>query len=449
MKNLLLVFSLLTGFYCHGQLTVTDQLNWVGTGAQTSATSPNFDFCKKTNPIVNYTLSTTTGNFQHVSGSGNPSLTNGVIFPANTSVSTPSVSIQFTFNQPVNDLRIRIVDLDIQETISGISPTYSSLSNETGNLVDPGSSNQVNASIDNSAGWIEWIGQSTTVVNLTYNRPGSGFGLVIDEIQFSCTEKMSCKCNAKFQLDNVNGPNADGRLSTNLILDSQGEEISKVCVELPSYLSLVDDACLKCDAENQETFGSILGAQPISGTSATIHDPLGSGVSRKICYEFATPTILNGQVVQLDLLFPPVLDLSCCKNQVSYCLDIQLKKEDCTSCEYTVCSKGKIKSQGNKSIGTPPKGNKKPVRAYYNDRAELNQIRISPNPAMHEINIELSDQPLEEVTLHVFDMSGREIKSLSTSRKRLKLDVSTFAPGQYVVSYSVHGKTNNSNFVVK
>jgi hypothetical protein len=58
------------------------------------------------------------------------------------------------------------------------------------------------------------------------------------------------------------------------------------------------------------------------------------------------------------------------------------------------------------------------------------ELLVYPNPAKSYVQIEgLND----EAQLHLIDISGRIVLDVQTTQKDLKLDVSVFQPGQYIL----------------
>ncbi len=189
-KKILLMSLLLFQTFIFNAQTVSDNLTWVSGSSVNSATSPAFSFCN--GQQVSYTVSSGIG-FKNVSTAGNPNYTIGMITPAYIFDPSLSISVSIVFSQPVCNLRIRFCDLDgIQnEYLDAISPAYNGLTDVVGNFFNPGSSTQVNSSIDDAKGWVEWDGPVTNL-SFNYNRPGPGCGLIIDTIMFEC---CSNPCN--------------------------------------------------------------------------------------------------------------------------------------------------------------------------------------------------------------------------------------------------------------
>lgn len=427
--------------------TVSDNLNWASGSGTTTATSPDFAFCdgKK----ISYTITSIDQVlFSHVSTAGNPALTNGIIFPTNTANTfNTNIPINISFTDTVCNLRIRFVDLDgiSNESINGISPAYSNLVDEIGDFFDPGGvMTSVDATIDNATGWVQWDGPLSSIF-FNYSRPGGGFGLSIDSIAFDCCE-VPCNCPHKAKFNSIGSVSGSGGTSSNVNLNSAGVPVKSICIDIPFYISNVSDDCLKCNLPNQERFGTIKGAQPILGTPAVLHDPKGLGYSRKICWTFPTPTVVN-ENIQIDLVFPGVLSLSCCKNSVSYCLDVTFNNADCSSCESEICTKFPLTViEGPLDENPKSTGN---AGGRYNDFAEKKGFQLSPNPSDGKVEVTILDESLVGGKLTIVHVSGSTVLSTSVSRSKETLQLTHFSPGTYVVTIENNGRTSSETLIFK
>ncbi|MBI3217875.1 MAG: hypothetical protein HYZ44_00010 [Bacteroidetes bacterium] len=86
----------------------TDGMNWVNPDYITSQQSPDFSGINCQN--IHYTLSTTSNlgfNYNPVAVNGS-----GVVFPSLSSNSGNTMAITITFNTPVSNFGMRILDLD-------------------------------------------------------------------------------------------------------------------------------------------------------------------------------------------------------------------------------------------------------------------------------------------------------------------------------------------------
>ncbi|WP_300660526.1 T9SS type A sorting domain-containing protein [Fluviicola sp.] len=435
-KPLFLILGLVLSSFSFGQ-TVSDDFTWIPTDSTNSATSQAFSFCN--NQTVTYTVASAGIRFWNVT-SNSPSLS-GMIMPATILSTVATVPMSFSFSQTVCNLRIHFTDLDDNvgidaENLGSISPAYTGL---TGSLTDPGSSsNAVVSPSNNGEGWIEWDGP-VTGISFIYNR-ARGCGLIIDSIQFECCSV--CKCDHRASVVSLGNVSQSGLVSSTINLNSNGIAVRSISIELPTYVSTADNNCLKCDLINQGSYGTILSAQSISGTAGVLYDPLSLGYSRTIRWDFPTPTIVN-QNVQLNLKFPPVLDLSCCKNEVDYCLNAVFRNEDCTSCEYNICTKQ----------ASQPRAETQGAQTKLHDgemlSGQTDLFSLVPNPAKSKVEIMLSDKSLVGGQVIFTNMSGMKVMEAKVSRARETFDVSGLSSGSYLVVISNNGKSYTKTMIIQ
>ena len=84
---------------------------------------------------------------------------------------------------------------------------------------------------------------------------------------------------------------------------------------------------------------------------------------------------------------------------------------------------------------------------------EVGSLRISPNPAVNELTIDVQVSEKQNLTAVVFDLSGKVLLSESlgsaNGQNRFFLDVNELSSGMYTLSLqSTEGRTNR-NFVVR
>ena len=181
-RKLLTLAILLLGTLIKAQtISVNDDLNWVSSSVLTSAQSPEFPFC---DTDVSYIITTNNSDFKAVS----PSQGNGLVTPSNTSAEmTTQIDINFAFNQPVENLKIYVVDLDYntnsnadpEEFLSDIlvdnNDAVPTVTSGFGGVYWDNQNLIVTPSEENAEGWIEFSGPLSEL-QFTYNRPGNLYG---------------------------------------------------------------------------------------------------------------------------------------------------------------------------------------------------------------------------------------------------------------------------------
>jgi hypothetical protein len=79
-------------------------------------------------------------------------------------------------------------------------------------------------------------------------------------------------------------------------------------------------------------------------------------------------------------------------------------------------------------------------------------ILISPNPSSNNINIDLSamQNGVEEfIQIDIFDLTGRNIESYSTSDDQINIAISGYSKGNYIVKISSSKLSTVGQFIVQ
>jgi hypothetical protein len=449
MKNLFSGILFLSLAQLAGAQTVSDNLNWTfNQGASTSFTSPDFSLCG--GEIVNYTLTSLTSqtmiNYSNQINYTSP-IKPGVVMPNDPGqVSTQNLPMKLSFKTKVCNLRIHFTDLDNGESLSEFSTSFASATGTTGNWTANGTMNGVTSnSVDNSAGWVQWD-VPLDEISFNYFRPSYGYGLVIDSIMFDCCNPVSvCKYDDIVEFINGGYIKPSGVAGANLHVNSNGQAVRSITVNLPTYVSTVSPQCLKCDEGKQGTYGSIIQASAIAGVSAVLEDPLGLGYSRTITWTFNTPTVVD-EKIEIIMQFPGTLDLSCCANSVKFCMDVTIQNEDCTSCTYQVCDGYGVKGKSAQTDASTTKGNG--MQPAYNDYAEQKSFTLSPNPTSGKVIVELLNESLLGGNLSIYSIEGDEVHKTVVNRMKETLQLGELAPGAYVVTIIVNDQVSSQRLII-
>lgn len=373
------------------------------------------------------------------------------------------VTITIDFSAPVYNLRLLLNDFDEfepggsddtspSEYGTGFSPAFQGVDPAGGTTFVPtgtvGSYTGVDpAGGENTKGWVYWTG-GVTSVSFTYVRDDAGlgeggWGLLIDAMEFDCREKTICSCREDLNYLSHDSPFIpdNGATEVYLHLNSGGQEISKLNVSIPNYTSLVDPGCIKCDPENISSYGKIHNLPVIAGATPWFAG-FGTDGASEIVYEFATPVVID-QMIKLQLQFPPVVDLTCCKNEVDYCVKVGMIDENCRICETTVCVGDSKEGHGDKpKMGAVELGSVK--SRDLNDGISTNSLNISPNPASDFIQIELPSKNGEVV---IYAGNGKKVLTEKVTSKRIKINTSSFDRGTYIVKFISSNKEVSGRFV--
>lgn len=260
-----------------------------------------------------------------------------------------------------------------------------------------------------------------------------------------CGNTINCECTANLSL-NSSEPDKNGKATANLAINTMGIAVNSITITIPFYESLVNDDCLKFTPDKYEGFGTIKNASTISGVSGILDDPYSIGSSRKITYKFPTPTVIN-TVIEFDLLFPGVLDLSCCKNRVDFCFDVLIGEQDCKFCQYRVCKNNEpteLIDPSNNSFGNEPSRS----QTLFKNNSDKG-FTLTPNPTINKVEVKFYDQSLVGGKLELFSANGTMVKEVSEINREQVIDVSSLERGNYIVRITNNGKESSQKLVIR
>ncbi len=89
-------------------------------------------------------------------------------------------------------------------------------------------------------------------------------------------------------------------------------------------------------------------------------------------------------------------------------------------------------TQGNTHISEGFIGPDIKIALKVKDYSALTGIRVYPNPVMDDLYIDYSNRGAYEV--HIFDVTGKEILAKPDNKSNIKLNLSSFPTGIYVVA---------------
>lgn len=249
----------------------------------------------------------------------------------------------------------------------------------------------------------------------------------------------SCDCNANVSIVSTSTLTPGGNQTTDLLIDTGGELVKSICIELPYFMTTADPDCFLCDSTTITANGTILSGTTLGGVAGILDDPYGLGHARKICYEFAVPTAIN-ETIQLDLQFPPVFDSPNCINNVLYCLDVEIKDEDCKMCEYDACLAAGVKAQG-----TVERGSFDDIRP-----SEINALNVLvyPIPATKNITVQIDDNVLIDAKVRLTSLDGKVLSNQLMTTNKVIIDLTDVAPGTYTLTVQTGDQKSTKKVIV-
>jgi len=117
-----------------------------------------------------------------------------------------------------------------------------------------------------------------------------------------------------------------------LTISSGASAIQEVEVSMMDYH--VEYSEPDCKPANMGMFGII--SSTTSNFSTLLLDPA-SNNSQSLSWLPGSPSVLNSNVINLEVTKPAVLDIKCCDVKFTFCLKVTVKDINCNVCEIIVC----------------------------------------------------------------------------------------------------------------
>lgn len=198
LKHIFLIYYLLPfGLFAQ---TIQSGMDWVPDINNPNITSPTYSTASCSG--ISYTISAESYGIRAYD-SFPPYTNSSIIIPYDVNNAATQITVNISFNQTVQNVKLRILDLDEnqfttfsdpEESISNINPIPSAVSPIsgqssffwTGSDITSDDGNSMNSN-NNSAGLLSWSGEIDQI-SFIYHRPATLMGLVIDSIFFDCVD---------------------------------------------------------------------------------------------------------------------------------------------------------------------------------------------------------------------------------------------------------------------
>lgn len=126
-----------------------------------------------------------------------------------------------------------------------------------------------------------------------------------------------------------------GSVSVSANLTHTPNRVIKASAQIVNVERLGEVGCLKCTKDSKE-FGNLTNGNlnNIAGSIANSN----KGYGKLIQWNFSSPTLLNNSAYNLQMRFPPLAEISCCKDSIKYCIRWSFTDENCITCDTLICS---------------------------------------------------------------------------------------------------------------
>ena len=82
------------------------------------------------------------------------------------------------------------------------------------------------------------------------------------------------------------------------------------------------------------------------------------------------------------------------------------------------------------------------------EKMAVSQVKVYPNPATDHINFELYNIDNSNISIQLFDVSGRLVKESSTSTNKCRMNLSDLQSGTYIASVSINDKVFEKKSII-
>lgn len=111
-------------------------------------------------------------------------------------------------------------------------------------------------------------------------------------------------------------------------------KLIKVAAEIVDVQRIGAAGCLKCTKESKE-FGNYTSGTLNLNAGTILNNTKGYG--KQISWDFAVPTLVSAFSYNFQMMFPPLNEVSCCKDSMRLCIRWSFTDEKCNTCDSLVC----------------------------------------------------------------------------------------------------------------
>lgn len=158
------------------------------------------------------------------------------------------------------------------------------------------------------------------------------------------TKVPDCSCNPCKNKTTVfgKGPSSsnttyqnDGSVLVNSTVTHNPVRVIKVSAEIVNVERMGEIGCLLCTKESKD-FGNFTNGSLNNNTGKIVNGLNGYG--KQIQWQYNTPTLVNNFSYNLQMMFPPLTAVSCCKDSLRICTRWSFTDANCITCDTLICS---------------------------------------------------------------------------------------------------------------
>lgn len=120
--------------------------------------------------------------------------------------------------------------------------------------------------------------------------------------------------------------------------------VIKITAQIVDVERIGEAGCLRCTKESRE-FGNFTGGSLNTNTGVIVNGVNGYG--KQIQWQYSSPILVINFAYSLQMMFPPLTEVSCCKDSIRICTRWSFTDANCITCDTLICSviKREYKSQ--------------------------------------------------------------------------------------------------------
>jgi hypothetical protein len=264
--------------------------------------------------------------------------------------------------------------------------------------------------------------------------------------------------NCTFEVDNSASPiyniqSNNGTASVQITINSNNFDVSSIIIDLVNFNIGVEDICRPSINQEFDNSGMIIEPVPqilnFCGTLSPYSEGMVVSSSHEVTWDFsANPVQLSNQIITLNLKFPKISDLSCCKAKYFASFRVTLMDADCHSSQTILYTSSESKESKKVVPITSENVQINPLESNLNidSNTSLSELvfTIYPNPNDGTFFIK-SNSKVSNFSYVVLDDHGRSISSGLIKDKEQKIQIPGLRMGLYFVKISY----DNKEFITK
>lgn len=158
--------------------------------------------------------------------------------------------------------------------------------------------------------------------------------LCSDTITLPCCACNPCK-DKRTRLITDSTKYTNNSVSSYYTITQTPTRLIKVSAQIVDFERLGESGCVKCTKDSKE-FGNYTGGS-LNGNAGTIVKGA-NGYGKQIQWQFTTPTLISMNSCDLQMMVPPINEVSCCKDSIKFCTRWSFMDENCVTCDTLICT---------------------------------------------------------------------------------------------------------------